>query len=128
MPLLWSEADVRAVMPMPNDRLDGRRDRRILLRAKSSSGPDSLASEAHRFSGVMPHNMYPDTLSAASWSVFHDKKTRRGLPSHLATIRLSAPNTGALERSRRQGLVRSADAACPRYRRDLAREDSRISP
>jgi ornithine cyclodeaminase len=98
MPILLRERDVRAVLPMPDliDAMEravasfsaGRADQPV--RTVIEVGPD------RNFFGVMPVALAdPAAVGAKLVTVYH-RNHDRGLPSHLATILLLDPDTGAL--------------------------------
>jgi ornithine cyclodeaminase len=99
MPLILSEADVRAVLPMPAliDAMEG-------ALGEFSSGrvvqPVRTVLEVgadRNFFGVMPAVLNgTDAVGAKLVTVFHANHSR-GLPSHLATVVLLDAETGALQ-------------------------------
>jgi ornithine cyclodeaminase len=101
MPVLLSEADVRAVLSM-NDLIDAMET--ALDRFSSGGATQPLRSvidvgahgSHHAFYGVMPALVRdPPALGTKLVSVF-SANAGRGLPTHLATIVLLDPETGAL--------------------------------
>jgi ornithine cyclodeaminase/alanine dehydrogenase-like protein (mu-crystallin family) len=98
MPILLSETDVRAVLTMPE--LIASMERAL---AAFSSGavvqPVRTVldiAEHHAFFGLMPaYHASAPALGAKLVTVYHSNM-ERGLPSHLATIILLDPETGAL--------------------------------
>src|SRR5690349_5684440 len=101
MPLLLSETDVRAVLPM-DDLIDAMET--ALDRFSSGGANQPLRSvidvgahgSDHAFYGVMPALVRdPPALGTKLVSVF-SANAGRGLPTHLATIVLLDPETGAL--------------------------------
>jgi alanine dehydrogenase len=99
MPLLLTEPDVRAVLTMP-DLIDAME---AALSAFSSGGVVQPVrtvldlADRHAFFGLMPAYLASvPALGAKLVSVYHSN-LERGLPSHLATIVLFDPGTGALE-------------------------------
>ena len=130
MPLLLSEADVRSVLGMP-DLIDAMQS--VLAEFSTGATQQPLRTvlqvgEAKSFFGVMPG--YVPTLDAMGTKLVtvFESNPARGLPSHLATIVLLDPSTGALRAivdgryitEARTGAV-SAVAA-----RLLAREDASV--
>ena len=98
MSVVLSEADVRAVLPMP-DLIET-----METALKTFSGGQAVQpvrtvlqiGPAKGFFGVMPaFQPAPAALGAKLVTVFHENHAR-GLPSHLATIILLDPETGAL--------------------------------
>lgn len=99
MPVLLSEKDIRAVLSM-DDLIDAMA---AALEQFSAGGVrQPLRSimdvgDGHAFYGVMPaYITQPPALGAKLVSVFHTNAAS-GLPSHLATIVLHDPETGALQ-------------------------------
>jgi alanine dehydrogenase len=99
MPLLLTEPDVRAVLNMPDliFAMEG------ALASFSSGGVVQPVrsvldlADRHAFFGLMPAYLAATpALGAKLVSVYHSN-LERGLPSHLATIVLFDPETGALE-------------------------------
>jgi ornithine cyclodeaminase/alanine dehydrogenase-like protein (mu-crystallin family) len=99
MPLLLTEADVRELLPAPE--LIDAMDRALAaysagqvtqpVRTALQTGPE------RNFLGVMPASVSsPAALGVKLVTVF-EGNTARGLPTHLATILLFRPDTGALE-------------------------------
>ena len=99
MPLLLSEKDVRAVLSMDDlilameaalDQFSGGGVRQPLRTIVD-------VGDGHAFYGVMPAFMrHPPALGTKLVSVYHGNAAM-GLPSHLATIVLHDPETGALQ-------------------------------
>ena len=129
MPVLLSEKDVRAVLSMDD------------LIAAMEAALDQFSAGAvrqplrniveiggHAFFGVMPAFISrPAALGTKLVSVYHSNAAR-GLPSHLATIVLLDPETGALQAvldGRYITEARTAAVSAASARR-LAREDSRV--
>src|SRR5882724_2236957 len=99
MPLLLKEAVVRALLPMPD--LISAMDR--ALTAFSSGGVVQPVrtvldlEDRHAFFGVMPaYQASAPAMGAKLVTVYHSN-LEKGLPSHLATILLFDPETGALD-------------------------------
>jgi alanine dehydrogenase len=130
MPLLLSEKDIRAVLSMDD----------LIAAMEAALGQFSggcvrqplrtvvTVGDGHAFYGVMPAFMEsPPALGAKLVTVYHSNSAR-GLPSHLATIVLQDPETGALQaildgRYITEARTAAASAASVRH---LAREDARI--
>ena len=98
MPLLLSEADVRSVLGMP-DLIDAMQSVLADFSAGGTQQPLRTVlqiGEAKSFFGVMPG--YVPTLDAMGTKLVtvFESNPARGLPSHLATIVLLDPSTGAL--------------------------------
>src|SRR5258706_6962273 len=99
MPLLLTESDVRAVLTMPD--LIAAMDRALTaFSAGDVVQPVRTVldlADRHAFFGLMPAYLAATpALGAKLVSVYHSN-LERGLPSHLATIVLFDPQTGALE-------------------------------
>jgi ornithine cyclodeaminase len=96
MPVLLTEQDVRAVLSM--DDLIAAMERALeRFSARAARQPlRTVVDAGHGFYGVMPAYLEgPAALGTKLVSVYHDNP-KRGLPSHLATIVLHDPETGAL--------------------------------
>jgi alanine dehydrogenase len=98
MPLLLSESDVRAVLPMPD--LIACMERALASHAAGRAAqPVRTVLEVgadRNYFGLMPAALQePYAMGAKLVTVFH-RNHDRGLPSHLATIVLLDPETGAL--------------------------------
>ena len=130
MPLLLSEGDVRAVLPM-DDLIDAMEialaqfsagDAQQPLRTVMDVGP------SHGLVGIMPAYVgSPETLGAKLVTVYQSNAAQ-GLPTHLATIVLLEPRTGALQaildgRYITEARTAAVSAASARH---LAREDARV--
>jgi alanine dehydrogenase len=98
MSVILSEADVRAVLPMP-DLIEAMETALKAFSAGQVIQPVRTVLQvgpAKAFFGVMPaYQPAPAALGAKLVTVFHENHTR-GLPSHLATIILLDPESGAL--------------------------------
>ena len=98
MPLLLTESDVRAVLPMP-DLIDVMERALAAFAAGRAAQPVRTVLEVgadRNYFGVMPAALSePVAMGAKLVTVFHRNHTR-GLPSHLATIVLLDAATGAL--------------------------------
>lgn len=129
MPVLLSEKDVRAVLSMDD------------LIAAMETALDQFSAGAVRqplrnivdagggaFYGVMPALIArPHALGTKLVTVYHSN-AERGLPSHLATIILHDPDTGALSavmdgRYITEARTAAVSAASARH---LARQDARV--
>lgn len=103
MPLLLTEADVRALLTMP-DLIGCMEDALAAFSAGAVVQPVRTVldiADRHAFFGLMPAyvpSMPPleARLGAKLVTVYHSN-LERGLPSHLATILLFDPETGALD-------------------------------
>src|SRR3982751_1053209 len=97
MPLLLSENDVRVVLTMED--LIEAMEAALDQFSSGGVGPplrSIVEIGDHAFYGVMPAYMRkPPAVGTKLVSVFHTN-AERGLPSHLATIVLLDPETGAL--------------------------------
>jgi alanine dehydrogenase len=98
VPLLLSEADVRSVLGMP-DLIDAMQS--VLAEFSSGATQQPLRTvlqigQAKSFFGIMPG--YVPTLDAMGTKLVtvYESNLARSLPSHLATIALLDPATGAL--------------------------------
>jgi len=129
MPVLLSEKDVRAVLSMDDliaametalDQFSGGGVRQPLRNIVEVGG--------HAFYGVMPAFIgRPAALGTKLVSVYHSNAAR-GLPSHLATIVLHDPETGALlaimdGRYITEARTAAVSAASARH---LARQDAGV--
>jgi ornithine cyclodeaminase/alanine dehydrogenase-like protein (mu-crystallin family) len=129
MPVLLTEADVRAVLTMDSliaameqalERFSARAVRQPLRTVVEAGG--------HGFYGVMPAYLEdPPALGTKLVSVYHGNGAR-GLPSHLATIVLHDPATGALlavmdGRYITEARTAAVSAASTKH---LARKDARV--
>ena len=98
MPLLLTERDVRAVLAMP-DLIDAMEGALAGYSGGRATQPVRTVIEigpARNYYGVMPVSMEaPAAVGAKLVTVYHGNHDR-GLPSHLATIVLLDPDTGAL--------------------------------
>ena len=98
MALLLTESDVRAVLPMPE--LIASMERALASHAAGQAAqPVRTVLEVgadRNFFGIMPASLQePRAMGAKLVTVFH-RNHDRGLPSHLATIVILDPDTGAL--------------------------------
>jgi ornithine cyclodeaminase len=129
MPVLLTEHDVRAVLPMGDliaametalERYSAGAVRQPLRSVVDTGG--------HGFYGVMPAYMDdPPALGTKLVSVYHGN-AGRGLPSHLATIVLHDPATGELQavidgRYITEARTAAVSAASAKH---LARADARV--
>jgi ornithine cyclodeaminase len=130
MPVLLTEKDVRAVLSM--DDLIGAME--VALEQFSAGGVrQPLRSimdvgDGHAFYGVMPAFIkQPPALGTKLVSVYHTNAAH-GLPSHLATIVLLDPETGALQavmdgRYITEARTAAVSAASAKH---LAKKDARV--
>jgi alanine dehydrogenase len=130
MPVLLSETDIRSVLSM--DDLIAAME--VALDQFSAGGVRQplrsvvTVGDGHAFYGVMPAYMTdPPALGTKLVSVYHSNAAL-GLPSHLATIVLLDPDTGALRavmdgRYITEARTAAVSAASARH---LARADARV--
>jgi ornithine cyclodeaminase/alanine dehydrogenase-like protein (mu-crystallin family) len=128
MPILLTESDVRAVLTMPDliAAMDG-----ALTAFSAGEVVQPVRSvldlaDRHAFFGLMPAYLAATpALGAKLVSVYHSN-LERGLPSHLATIVLFDPATGALEAILDGRYITEARTAAVSAvsAKKLAREDS----
>jgi ornithine cyclodeaminase len=129
MPLLLREPDVRAVLPM-NDLIAAMEVALAQFSAGAVQQPLRSVLEVgseHAFFGVMPAAVRdPDAVGTKLVTVFHSNASR-GLPSHLATIVLFDPQTGALVALLDGRYITEARTAAVSAvsTKHLAREDAR---
>jgi len=98
MPVLLTEADVRAVLSM-DDLIDAMEAALIQFSTGGVQQPLRAVLEpaTGAFLGVMPAVMaHPPAVGTKIVTVY-GSNSARGLPTHLATILLQDPETGALE-------------------------------
>jgi len=99
MPLLLTESDVHDLLP-PADLISAMEHALSEFSSGQVTQPVRTALQVppnRNFFGVMPAYMSsPAALGMKLVTVFHEN-TARGLPTHLATILLFDPETGALE-------------------------------
>src|SRR5579871_2400255 len=126
MPIWLSEADVRAVLPMP-DLIDTMEDALKSFSAGRVEQPvRSVIAAPGGFFGSMPAFLSTTpAMGAKLVTVFHHN-TSKGLPTHLATIVLLDPETGGLlavldGRYITEARTGAVSAVATRY---LAREDA----
>jgi len=130
MPVLLSENDVRAVLSMDDliAAMEAALDRFSAGAVRQPLRTVVTIGAGHAFYGVMPAFMEaPAALGAKLVTVYHSN-LERGLPSHLATIVLHDPETGALQaimdgRYITEARTAAASAASSRH---LARKDARV--
>jgi len=129
MPILLSENDVRVVLTMPD--LIGAMEQALELFSRGAVRQplrSIVDVGGHGFYGVMPAFMGdPPSLGTKLVTVFHGNG-ERGLPSHLATIVLHDPETGALQaildgRYITEARTAAVSAASAKH---LARKDARV--
>ena len=129
MAVLLTEKDVRAVLPM-GDLIGAMEAALERFSAGAARQPLRTIVEAggHGFYGVMPAYLEgPAALGTKLVSVYHGNAAR-GLPSHLATIVLHDPETGALQaimdgRYITEARTAAVSAASAKH---LARPDARV--
>src|SRR4051812_39246755 len=130
MPVLLGEKDVRAVLSM-DDLIAAMETALEQFSGGSVRQPLRTVVEVgngHAFYGVMPAYMTrPAALGTKLVSVYHSNAAR-GLPSHLATIVLQDPETGALlavmdGRYITEARTAAVSAASAKH---LARPDARV--
>jgi alanine dehydrogenase len=99
MPLLLTEADVRELLSMPD--LIAAMDRALTaFSAGAVAQPVRTVvdiADRHAFFGVMPAYVASTPALGAKLVTVYHSNLERGLPSHLATILLFDPETGALQ-------------------------------
>jgi ornithine cyclodeaminase/alanine dehydrogenase-like protein (mu-crystallin family) len=130
MALLLSEAVVRELLSMP-DLISAMEDALAAFSAGSVVQPVRTVldvGEHHAFFGLMPAYVpSAPALGAKLVTVYHSN-LERGLPSHLASIVLLDPATGALEALVDGRYITEARTAAVSAvsTKKLAREDSRV--
>ncbi|HTM26472.1 MAG TPA: ornithine cyclodeaminase family protein [Vicinamibacterales bacterium] len=130
MPLLLSEKDIRAVVSMDDliAAMEGALDQYSAGRVRQPLRTIVSVGDGHAFYGVMPAFVEsPASLGTKLVTVYHSN-AERGLPSHLATIVLHDPETGALQaildgRYITEARTAAASAASAKH---LARQDARV--
>jgi ornithine cyclodeaminase/alanine dehydrogenase-like protein (mu-crystallin family) len=99
MPLLLTETDVRQLLSMPD--LISAMDRALTaFSAGAVAQPVRTVvdiADRHAFFGVMPAYVASTPALGAKLVTVYHSNLERGLPSHLATILLFDPETGALQ-------------------------------
>lgn len=98
MPVLLSERDVRAVLPMP-DLIDAMEQALRAYSAGQVAQPVRTVLEVgadRAFFGLMPAALDDPPVVGAKLVTVYNRNHERGLPSHLATIVLMDHATGAL--------------------------------
>jgi len=98
MPLFLTEADVRALLPMP-DLIEAMDSAMTAFSARTVVQPLRTVLQAgdRRFFAMMPAFAPSTPALGAKLVTFFATNTERGVPTHQATILLLAPETGALE-------------------------------
>jgi ornithine cyclodeaminase/alanine dehydrogenase-like protein (mu-crystallin family) len=99
MPLLLKEPEVRELLAMP-DLIAAMENALAAFSASQVVQPVRTVLEIgdhHEFFGVMPAYLGAAPAVGAKLVTFYRSNPARGLPSHLATIVLLDPETGALE-------------------------------
>jgi|SRR5579871_652123 len=135
MPLLLTEADVRSLVAMP-DLIAAMETALAAFSSGSVVQPVRTVldlADRHAFFGVMPSYIpsIPGSLEAklgAKLVTVYHSNLERGLPSHLATILLFDPETGALQAIVDGRYITEARTAAVSAvsAKKLARKDSRI--
>jgi alanine dehydrogenase len=130
MPLLLTEADVRALLTMP-DLIACMEDALAAFSAGNVVQPVRTVldlADRHAFFGVMPAYMPSIPAIGAKLVTVYHSNLERGLPSHLGTILLFDPETGALDAILDGRYITEARTAAVSAvsAKKLAREDSRI--
>ena len=130
MPLLLTEADVRALLTMP-DLIACMEDALAAFSAGNVVQPVRTVldlADRHAFFGVMPAYMPTLPAMGAKLVTVYHSNLERGLPSHLGTILLFDPETGALDAILDGRYITEARTAAVSAvsAKKLAREDSRI--
>src|ERR1700682_4116288 len=98
MPLLLNEADVRSLLTMP-DLIAAMEPALAAFSAGSVVQPVRTVldiADRHAFFGLMPAYVPSVPAMGAKLVTVYHSNLERGLPSHLATILLFDPETGAL--------------------------------
>src|SRR2546425_1860314 len=98
MALLLTEADIRELLPMPD--LIAAMDR-VLAAFSDGAARQPVRTaiqvgEALAFFGIMPAYLEAPAVLGAKLVTVFEANANRGLPTHLATILLLDPGTGAL--------------------------------
>src|SRR5580704_685364 len=130
MPLLLIEADVRALLTMP-DLIACMETALAAFSAGNVVQPVRTVldlADRHAFFGVMPAYMPSIPAMGAKLVTVYHSNLSRGLPSHLGTILLFDPETGALEAildGRYITEARTAAVSAVSVKK-LARDDARI--
>jgi alanine dehydrogenase len=130
MPLLLTEADVRALLTMP-DLIACMETALAAFSAGNVVQPVRTVldlADRHAFFGVMPAYMPSLPAMGAKLVTVYHSNLERGLPSHLGTILLFDPETGALDAILDGRYITEARTAAVSAvsAKKLAREDSRI--
>jgi alanine dehydrogenase len=130
MPLLLTEADVRALLTMP-DLIACMEDALAAFSVGNVVQPVRTVldlADRHAFFGVMPAYMPSLPAMGAKLVTVYHSNLERGLPSHLGTILLFDPETGALDAILDGRYITEARTAAVSAvsAKKLAREDSRI--
>jgi thiomorpholine-carboxylate dehydrogenase len=130
MPLMLDEAQVRALLTMP-DLIDAMDRALTAFSAGSVVQPVRTIvdlADRHAFFGLMPAYVpSAPALGAKLVTVYHSN-LERGLPSHLATILLFDPETGALSAILDGRYITEARTAAVSAvsAKKLARKDARV--
>jgi ornithine cyclodeaminase/alanine dehydrogenase-like protein (mu-crystallin family) len=129
MPLLLTEADVRALLTMPDliacmeDALDAFSAGNVVQPVRTVLD----LADRHAFFGVMPAYMPSIPAMGAKLVTVYHSNLERGLPSHLGTILLFDPETGALDAILDGRFITEARTAAVSAvsAKKLARDDAR---
>jgi ornithine cyclodeaminase/alanine dehydrogenase-like protein (mu-crystallin family) len=129
MPLFLTESDVRALLPMP-DLIEAMDGAMTAFSARTVVQPVRTVLQAgdRRFFALMPAFAPATPALGAKLVTFFETNAERDVPTHLATIILLDPETGALEAildGRYITEARTAAVSAVSVRR-LAREDSAV--
>ena len=130
MPVLLTEKDVRAVLSMDDliGAMEGALDQFSAGGVRQPLRSIMDVGDGHAFYGVMPAFIkQPPALGTKLVSVYHTNAAH-GLPSHLATIVLLDPETGALQaimdgRYITEARTAAVSAASAKH---LAKKDARV--
>jgi ornithine cyclodeaminase/alanine dehydrogenase-like protein (mu-crystallin family) len=130
MPLLLSEKDVRVVLPMDDliAAMEAALDQFSAGGVRQPLRTILDVGEEHAFYGVMPAFMSRPPALGTKLVTVYPQNAAVGLPSHLATIVLHDPETGALQavmdgRYITEARTAAVSAASTRH---LARPDARV--
>jgi alanine dehydrogenase len=129
MPLLLTEADVRALLTMP-DLIACMETALAAFSAGNVVQPVRTVldlADRHAFFGVMPAYMPSVPAMGAKLVTVYHSNLERGLPSHLGTILLFDPETGALDAILDGRFITEARTAAVSAvsAKKLARDDAR---
>src|SRR6266498_5267555 len=130
MPVLLGEKDVRTVLSMDDliAAMETALDQFSAGGVRQPLRSIVTVGDGHAFYGVMPASIgQPPALGTKLVSVYHTNAAR-GLPSHLATIVLHDPETGALQAVVDGGYITEARTAAvsAASAKHLARPEARV--